>query len=212
MRRYVFVSVRQNQRGQIVGVLIQKIKIRNRNINSVRRFFGKTHSSVDNYHFISEANAHTIHSEFADSAQRYYFQFTHSFIYPSLVKSNDEFNTFAVLPLCAAVFYVSWRQQVHSVNLELDNLRGVDSPANGFGEVVNSVVFVENNSAHRRKYQDLLRRMFISFCERFFLLQIAERKTMFLEFIAELVCEIIFEGFFDFVIDYVSHYFANRRK
>jgi hypothetical protein len=52
----VFVSVRQNKRGQIVGVFVQKIEIRNRNINAVRRFFGKSHSRVNDNHFVAVTN------------------------------------------------------------------------------------------------------------------------------------------------------------
>ena len=53
-------------------------KIRNRNIHTERCFFGKTHSRINDNHFVARTDSHTIHPEFADAAQRYYFYFAHN--------------------------------------------------------------------------------------------------------------------------------------
>ena len=73
----VFVAVRQDDRGQIVAIFFEKIEIRDRNIDAVRRFLGKSHAGVDDDHLIAVADAHAVHPELADAAERNYFDLFH---------------------------------------------------------------------------------------------------------------------------------------
>jgi hypothetical protein len=72
----VFVPVREDQSGQFAAIFFQKIEIGNGNVHSVRRLFGKSHPGVNDNHFVAAANAHTIHPEFADAAERDDLYFT----------------------------------------------------------------------------------------------------------------------------------------
>ena len=71
------MAVREYDRGQIVAVFLEEIKIRDRDIDAVWRFLGKAHAGIDNDHFVGIADAHAVHPELADAAKRYYLNFAH---------------------------------------------------------------------------------------------------------------------------------------
>ena len=73
----VFVSVGENDRGQVVAVLFEKVEIWYRNIDTVWRFFWETHARIDDDHLIAIADAHAVHPEFADAAERNYLYLFH---------------------------------------------------------------------------------------------------------------------------------------
>ena len=73
----VFVTVREDDRRQVVAILFEKIEIRNRDIDAVRRLFGKTHPGVDDDHLVAISDAHAVHPKFADAAKRNYFDLAH---------------------------------------------------------------------------------------------------------------------------------------
>ena len=73
----IFVSVSEDDRRQIVAVFFEKVEIGNRNIYAEWRFFGKSHTGVDNDHFVGVPDAHAVHPKFADAAERNYFNFIH---------------------------------------------------------------------------------------------------------------------------------------
>src|SRR5687768_16199622 len=66
----VFVTMGQHDRGDMVAILLQKIEVRNTNVDAVRRFFGEAHAGVENEHFILITHSHAIHSKLADTAER----------------------------------------------------------------------------------------------------------------------------------------------
>ena len=76
----VFVAVGQDQGRQVVPVFFEKIEIWDRNVDTKGRFFGKAHARVDQDHLVAVTDAHAIHSEFTDPAERYYFNFIHLLI------------------------------------------------------------------------------------------------------------------------------------
>ena len=69
----IFVPVSEDYGGQIVPILFEKIKVRYRYVDPERCFFRKTHSRIDNDHFVAIADTHTVHPEFADPAEWYDF-------------------------------------------------------------------------------------------------------------------------------------------
>ncbi len=85
----VFVSVRENDRRQVVTIFFEKVEIRYADINPERRLLRKSHSRVDDDHLVLVANAHAVHAEFADAAERYYFQFCHLFLASITNKFNQ---------------------------------------------------------------------------------------------------------------------------
>src|ERR1041385_1744031 len=66
----ILVTMRENNRGDVIFVLVQKTKIRNRDIDAVSRFLGKAHPGVENQHLVAVAQSHAIHSELADTTER----------------------------------------------------------------------------------------------------------------------------------------------
>src|SRR2546421_4697107 len=66
----VFVSVGQDDSGDVLAVLFEKLEIRNGNINAVRAFFRKSHARVEDEHLVLVAHGHTIHPKLADTAER----------------------------------------------------------------------------------------------------------------------------------------------
>ena len=69
----VFVPVCQHQRRQVIAVFFKKIEIGNGNIDTEGRFLGKAHAGINNDHLIAVPDAHAVHPEFADAAERYDF-------------------------------------------------------------------------------------------------------------------------------------------
>src|ERR1043165_378629 len=67
----IFVTVRENDRGDVVFKFVEKPKIRNGNVDAVSRFLGKAHPGVENQHLVAVAQRHAIHSKLADTTQRY---------------------------------------------------------------------------------------------------------------------------------------------
>ena len=67
----------EDDRGQVVTIFFEKIKIWYRNINPKRRLLRKTHARINDDHFVAIANAHAVHPKFADAAQRNNFYFSH---------------------------------------------------------------------------------------------------------------------------------------
>ena len=69
--------MRKNYCGQVVAKFFEKIEIRDRDVDAVGRFLGKTHSGVDDDHLVAISDAHAVHPKFADAAQGYYFDLIH---------------------------------------------------------------------------------------------------------------------------------------
>ena len=68
----VFVPVGEDQGGQVVAIFFEKIEIRDRDVDAIRRFFGKSHAGIDDDHLVAVPDAHAVHPELADAAKRYY--------------------------------------------------------------------------------------------------------------------------------------------
>ena len=101
----VFVPVGEYDGGQVVAILLEEIEVRDRDIDTKRRLFGKTHAGIDHDHFVAVPDAHAIHSKFADAAQRYYFKFVHRHLIKTRSRSilkysmrKIEDRTFAAVP------------------------------------------------------------------------------------------------------------------
>src|SRR5215213_10579125 len=67
--KMIFVPVRENDRGDVVAILVKKPEIWDRDVYAVSRFFGKAHPGVENQHLVAETHSHTIHSKLADTAE-----------------------------------------------------------------------------------------------------------------------------------------------
>src|ERR1041385_1154891 len=67
----IFVTVREDDGGDIVAILVEEVKIRYRDVYAVSRFFGKAHPGVENQHLVAVPHCHTIHSKLADTAEWY---------------------------------------------------------------------------------------------------------------------------------------------
>src|SRR6185437_5777822 len=67
----IFVTVREDDGGDRVAIFVEKIEIRDRNVDAVSRFLGKAHPGVENQHLVAVAHSHAIHSKLADTAEWY---------------------------------------------------------------------------------------------------------------------------------------------
>src|SRR5689334_4576787 len=65
----IFVAVREHNRGDGVFVFVEKVKIRNRDIDAVSSLLGKAHPGVENQHLVAVTHRHTVHSKLADAAE-----------------------------------------------------------------------------------------------------------------------------------------------
>ena len=84
----IFVPMRQDDGGDVVPVLFQKIEIGNRNVNAVNALFGKAHACVYDDHLVVIAHGHTVHPKLADAAERDEFQYiAHCVLYSTLLKN-----------------------------------------------------------------------------------------------------------------------------
>src|SRR6185503_1391518 len=68
--KVIFVTVCEDDGGDVVPVLVEKTKIRNRHIDSVGRFLRKAHPGVENQHLVAVPHSHAIHSKLADTTER----------------------------------------------------------------------------------------------------------------------------------------------
>ena len=64
----ILVSVRQHESGEVIAVFFEEIKVRDRDVDTIRRLLGKTHAGIDDDHLIAVADTHAVHPEFADTA------------------------------------------------------------------------------------------------------------------------------------------------
>ena len=87
----VFVTVCQDDRRQVISIFLEKVEIRYRNINTIRRFFGKAHTGIDDDHLVAVADSHAIHPEFADTAKRDYFNSFSHYELVSITHGNARF-------------------------------------------------------------------------------------------------------------------------
>src|SRR5215213_6848675 len=65
----IFVTMREDNCGDLVAILVQKPEIRYRDVYAVSGFFRKAHPGVENQHLVAETHSHTIHSKLADTAE-----------------------------------------------------------------------------------------------------------------------------------------------
>ena len=68
----ILVSVGEHYRGYVVAILLEKIEVRNADVNAIGRLFRKAHARVKNEHLILITHSHAIHSKLADTAERNY--------------------------------------------------------------------------------------------------------------------------------------------
>src|SRR5689334_6689092 len=65
----IFVTVREDDGGDSVAIFVEKIEIRDRNVDAVSRFLGKAHPGVENQHLVAVPHSHAIHSKLADTTE-----------------------------------------------------------------------------------------------------------------------------------------------
>src|SRR6185503_2014380 len=65
----IFVTVRKDDGGDLVAILVEKTKVWDRDVDAVSRLFGKAHPGVENQHLVAVPHSHTIHSKLADTAE-----------------------------------------------------------------------------------------------------------------------------------------------
>jgi len=63
--------------GQVITIFFEKVEIGNRDIDAKRCFLREAHARIDNDHLAAVSDAHTVHPEFADAAERNYFYLIH---------------------------------------------------------------------------------------------------------------------------------------
>src|ERR1044071_3726126 len=68
--KVILVPMREDDGGDVVPVLFQKIEVRDANVNAVNTLFRKTHPGVNDDHLVVIPHSHTIHPKLADSAER----------------------------------------------------------------------------------------------------------------------------------------------
>ena len=71
----IFVAVSQDQRGDLVPILINKGEIRYDYVDPVDIVLRESHACVNDDRFAATAHRHHVQSKFANTAQRNYFQF-----------------------------------------------------------------------------------------------------------------------------------------
>src|SRR6185369_5153680 len=65
----IFVTVREDDCGDVLAILVEKAKVWVRDVDAVSRLFGKAHPGVENDHLVAVSHSHTIHSKLADTAE-----------------------------------------------------------------------------------------------------------------------------------------------
>src|SRR5215213_1732060 len=65
----IFVTMRQDYRGDVVAIFVKKPEVRDRHVDAVRGLFRKAHPGVENQHLVAVTHSHTIHSKLADTAE-----------------------------------------------------------------------------------------------------------------------------------------------
>src|SRR6476660_3892434 len=65
----IFMSMRENNRRDVLLVLFEDFEIRNADIDAVDALFGKAHARVEHQHLVAAAQQSTVHPELADSAE-----------------------------------------------------------------------------------------------------------------------------------------------
>src|SRR6185436_14040245 len=66
----IFVSVRQHDGGDVVAILVEKVEVRNGNIDAVRGLLRKAHAGVENQHLVAVTHRHAVHSKLTDTTER----------------------------------------------------------------------------------------------------------------------------------------------
>ena len=133
----VFVAVGEDDRGEVIAIFFEKIEVGNGNVDTERRFLGKAHARVDDDHLVAEPDAHAVHPEFTDPAERYYFYLSHC-----------KYLTLKYITPVSVVSILTPRMLFVSVESTICR-RGVDSLSR-FGSIVsttleNSVRYVGEN-------------------------------------------------------------------
>src|SRR6266496_6175787 len=70
----IFMTVRENNGGDLVPILFEYIEIRNGNIDAIGALFGKAHAGIYDDHFVAKAQQRAIRSKLADAAERNNFE------------------------------------------------------------------------------------------------------------------------------------------
>ena len=65
----IFVTVRENDRGDVVAILFEEVEVGNADIDAVGSLFGKAHAGVEDEHLVAVAHSHAIHPKLADTAE-----------------------------------------------------------------------------------------------------------------------------------------------
>ena len=63
------MSVRENDRRDVLLVLLENVEIRNADVDAIDTLFGKAHAGIEHEHFITEPQQSAVHSELADTAE-----------------------------------------------------------------------------------------------------------------------------------------------
>src|SRR4030095_7881895 len=66
----VFVSVSEDNRSDVLTVLFEEIEVRNTDVNAIGCLFRKSHTGVEDEHFILITHRHAVHSKLAYTAER----------------------------------------------------------------------------------------------------------------------------------------------
>jgi hypothetical protein len=65
----ILMPVRKNYGSDVIAKLFEETKIWNANIYAISSLFGKSHSGVEDQHFIAVTYGHAVHPKLADAAE-----------------------------------------------------------------------------------------------------------------------------------------------
>src|SRR5262245_1922434 len=65
----IFVTMSQDDGGDVVFVFVEEGEVRDGNIDAVSGLLGEAHAGVENQHLIAITHSHAVHSKLADTAE-----------------------------------------------------------------------------------------------------------------------------------------------
>src|SRR5215468_7109607 len=65
----IFVTVREDDRGDVLLVLLKNLEIGDTNVDAVHAFFRKAHTGIEHKHLVAVTQQCAVHSKLADTAE-----------------------------------------------------------------------------------------------------------------------------------------------
>ena len=65
----IFVAVRENDRRDVLLVLLENVEIRNADVDAIDTLFGEAHARIEDEHLVAVTHQRAVHPELADTAE-----------------------------------------------------------------------------------------------------------------------------------------------